>query len=328
MDHILALIDPDSSYTERFSRYLQHRPELPYTVYTFQDFDVLRRFSDRNSIDLLLNGDENSPEKASLIHARDTVLLSSDPNMKSSSSGRCIYKYQSGDSLLKELFPGYGSTKSMPVRNSPDDAKLYLIFSPIGRSGKTGFSLCLSQELAKSRKVLYVTLEETADFPLTSSSEKNTLSELFYLFKEHKLDRNAVESSMLSLEDSGFFLLQPVRLPEDLSVLNDLELSDFIDSLRTLCGMDAIILDTDSIPSRYLSILPSANRIFVPVSNDIHSDGKLSRFESMLRNTPRFRNANENIVKLLVPAVPLPEVLHSPRMQHFTAAVIEQYMSS
>ena len=329
MNQILALIDPDTSYTERFSRYLSHRPELPYTVYTFQDFDSLHRFSDRNSIDLLLNGDEQRPEQASLIHARDTVLLSSDPTPKSQGSTRCIYKYQSGDSLLKEIFANYDSTMIKNSRRNPSAAaKLYLVFSPIGRCGKTGFSLGLSQELAKSRRVLYISFEESAEFMPEHIQDKATLSELLYLFKEHRLDRKTIEDALIQHNPGGFSLLQPVRMPDDLSVLNDQELSQFVEMLRDLSGMDAIILDTDSIPSRYFSIFTEADRIFMPVSAAVQSKGKLPRFEAMLQNTPRFRNVNNKIIKLLVPDTPLPEVLSSQRMQKFTAAVAANYLIS
>ncbi|HAT02657.1 MAG TPA: hypothetical protein DCS54_05210 [Oribacterium sp.] len=66
----------------------------------------------------------------------------------------------------------------------------------------------------------------------------------------------------------------------------------------------------------------------MPVSAAVQSKGKLPRFEAMLQNTPRFRNVNNKIIKLLVPDTPLPEVLSSQRMQNFTAAVAANYLIS
>ena len=55
MNQILALLEQDPSYCERFLKYASSRTECPFTVYTFQTVTELQRFAHQNDIDLLLS---------------------------------------------------------------------------------------------------------------------------------------------------------------------------------------------------------------------------------------------------------------------------------
>ena len=63
MNQILALLEQDPSYCERFLKYASSRTECPFTVYTFQTVTELQRFAHQNDIDLLLSDAEAAGEK-------------------------------------------------------------------------------------------------------------------------------------------------------------------------------------------------------------------------------------------------------------------------
>ena len=42
--------------------------------------------------------------------------------------------------------------------------KRIAVYSPVGRTGKTGFALALGKEIAKKRRTLYLNLEEYSGF--------------------------------------------------------------------------------------------------------------------------------------------------------------------
>ena len=113
MNQILALLEQDPSYCERFLKYASSRTECPFTVYTFQTVTELQRFAHQNDIDLLLS-DAQTVGDAELeklpVHTR--VELTEEPMGEKQvldgarpDAPRKIYKYQSGEKISPGLAP-------------------------------------------------------------------------------------------------------------------------------------------------------------------------------------------------------------------------------
>ena len=334
MNQILALLEQDPSYCERFLKYASSRTECPFTVYTFQTVTELQRFAHQNDIDLLLSdaqaaGDEELEKLP--VHTR--VELTEEPMGETQvlAGGRPdaphkIYKYQSGEKILHELVSSYQLAKKSEPKNRQGLARLYLVYSPIGRSGKTCFAESLTKTLEKDMRALYVSLEEVsarADASMQSGS--GSLSDALYFSKKERLDAERLRTMITRVD--GMDLIPPVRSPEDIATLRDAELPQFIQTLRAEVDYDAIVLDTDSILSRVEGILPQADWIFMPVTDQPAHYRKLSALEHYLSGSPH-RAALDRIVKLIVPLehTGYSEAEVSERLSEFTAAVIRNYL--
>ncbi|ETP72218.1 hypothetical protein UYO_1819 [Lachnospiraceae bacterium JC7] len=331
MQHILAFFDEDQIYSDRFKKFASAHSNCPFTVYSFHDYKALEHFSQDHPIELLvgseikdfdygagpLSSGERTDDELSeacenpiyRIPAKSLIRLSESPPQTYNSSaqndavhrGHEIYKYQSGESILREIMSLYGKKETVSQRKSTGElAKLYLIYSPIGRSGKTTFARSLTKALRKDCNSLYITLEEVSDLEDSHCDAlfHDTLSEAFYFFKEGKLTESRFQD--LIYHSNDYDQLLPVRTPDDLTTLDSKEITDFIEHIRSVSGKDAIILDTDSILSRIEGILPFASRIFMPVTDDPSSNLKLELLESHLskNQSPDVLN---RITKLIVP---------------------------
>ncbi len=327
MEKILALYDTDPHYSERLGRFLENQSDLPFHVYRFQDPEMLREFSGRKEIDVLLSDEHCTREALSLISAREVLYLSenSPPEGRENAA---IYKYQSGEGILRELMKHYDAG---PAPASAGLARLYMVFSPLGRIGKSCFALTLARLLAEDRPVLYLSLEESTAF----AQERNirhsgTLSEALYYYKQGALDGNRLKSFIYDAE--GLSYIPPVRNPEDISALSPKELSGFLEQLLRLSSFSAVILDTDTFISRAAELFPLAERVLIPIREDRAARHKLSLFQDFLTNARLLREP-ERYIRLLLPednavsdsAALLTRGLSGP-LQDYARAVLQNYI--
>lgn len=358
MQHILAFFDEDQIYSDRFKKFASAHSNCPFTVYSFHDYKALEHFSQDHPIELLVGSEikvsdhdqgahtPGGPESTEAsfdnplyrIPARSLIRLSESPPKPYSGSATQssvhrnheIYKYQSGESILREILSVYGKREESPIEYNGELAKLYLVYSPIGRSGKTTFARSLTKALTKDCNPLYITLEEVSDLETFHGDAlfHDTLSEAFYFFKEGKLTKSRFQDLICHSKDYDHLL--PVRTPEDLTTLDSGELIDFIQHIRSVSEKDAIILDSDSILSRIEGLLPYASRIFMPITEDSSSNLKLGLLESHLSRSQSPEVLN-HITKLIVPNT---EKLHpsidmpnaSDTLMEYTSAVIKNYI--
>ena len=73
-------------------------------------------------------------------------------------SGKEIYKFQSGDDIIREVMAVYSEIPGIRpnTAGATDQSRRIIgVYSPIGRCGKTCLALAIGQILAKEEKVLF-----------------------------------------------------------------------------------------------------------------------------------------------------------------------------
>jgi len=362
MNHILAFFDEDQTYGDRFKKYASTRANCPFTVYSFHNYKDLKDFSQDHPIELLVGSEsrlsskscnylsdtsdtknlDSVAEQDSLytIPAKSIIKLSesplntdnSIPKNISGNGNHEIYKYQSGENILREIMTVYGKTEESSHTQSGDNtSSLFVVYSPIGRSGKTTFAKSLTRTLNTDCSSLYITIEEVSDYDAASDDNMcpGTLSEAIYFYKENKLTKERLNDLIYSSD--GIDHILPVRSPEDITTLTSSELRDFINHIRTISDKDVVILDTDSILSRVESILPQADRVFMPVTEEPKSGKKLNLLENYLSKTMA-QDTLDNIIKLIVPDPSEFSITETDNMERcdpitgYTQAVIANYI--
>ncbi len=326
MEKVLAVYDRDRLYIERLGNFLRQRRELPFQVYGFSEAEALRQFSRKKEIDILLYAEEE-PRLLNGIPAADRILLSEEGTQDM--EGGAIYKYQAGDSLVRELLQRYGEVRAEAGGQGAGGSELYMVFSPIGRSGKTGFSLALSRVLSEDRRILFLSLEETGMlFPAPAGKGRKGLSEALYYFKEGNLD--TAKLLPLLREEQGFCVLPGMKNPDDLSILSAQELVRFLRLLSELAPCDAIVIDTDPVISRFYETFSLCRRVFVPIREDAASSRKLAVFQRFLEREGTQDAAG--FVKLLLPC-PDRDISESGfgdgadgGLREYTEAVVRRYI--
>ena len=291
MEKIMTIYDEDQLYCKRLGFYLRENTKLPFQIYPLTTPDALLQFQKKKEADLLLLSEKNAKTLPFSPKSKKTFLLTEENDCAKSKGESSIYKYQSADRIMREILLKYGEL-SLLEGSGQGRAELFLVYSPLGRSGKTTLALSIAQILAKSRKTLFLSLSETAGAE-KQCREKECLTEALYHFKENTLTPMVLNA--ITYERNEFSTILPARSPDDLQSLSSRELALFLDKLTEYCGASAVVIDTDSSVTRYLDCFSESKKVFLPTLPDRESHKKLSFFREYIK-----KNLSEEILEKFV----------------------------
>ena len=292
----LGLYFEDTLYERRIADYLESRRKQAFRIRTYKSIENFRDEAVKKPPDFLLSDHLFKREELLPLKIQKYFYISAGiPALNDPGYLIRISPYQSGEELLKKLTAEGGS---MEEQNLCRESGLYMIFSPVGRSGKTRFALNLAKAAAEQQSVLLISLEENSWIsPLLTDTPNATLSEALYYFMDRKLDREHLSQMLTNLQ--GVSLLPPVRSPEDLSAISSGELSAFFRELKEISGFEIILLDTDPVISRCADLFELCEKIFVPVSEDPAGRRKLDQFSQYLKET--HAECSKRFIKVQLP---------------------------
>ena len=102
MERILAIYDVDQEYASRFADFMNSRETLPFTAVSFTSLEKLKAYAKEHAIEILLISEEMK-DQVSDIEAGQVVALCSQEAVKREEDVSSLYKYQSGESLVREV---------------------------------------------------------------------------------------------------------------------------------------------------------------------------------------------------------------------------------
>ncbi|MCC8137296.1 MAG: hypothetical protein LIO76_04400 [Clostridiales bacterium] len=302
---IFAVCDLEASYACNLTEYLNERKTTPFEVQAFTNVQSLEKFAKENEIEILLISTRAMCNEIRELPISRTIILSEGEQI-SDLGYPLIYKYQSSDDILSEVMEYYVQdhpqphTLSLGVRNT----KLYGVYSPIGRTRKTTFALCLGEILAESKKVLYMNFEEFSGFEeLFQVNYRMDISDLIYFSRQkeggliYKL--NSVIQTFHELE-----YIPPALSPSDIRDVTGEEWLAFLKEIMSFREYDAIILDLSEQVDNLFQLLSECDRIYMPVQDDMISQAKLKQYEHLLHMLD-LEKVQEKTLRIHPPVQPL-----------------------
>ena len=159
MNHIMAVCDAEEEYASRLTDYINRKEGFPFRVRYFSTLDKLIQFAGQQKVEVVLISEEYQEvlHETGLIEA--IIVLSTKSGEWNNSQYR-VYKYQSGESLIKAILQILAESmegKSHISRRV--SLKVIGLYSPVKRCLQTTFGLTMGQLLAKKGKVLYINME-------------------------------------------------------------------------------------------------------------------------------------------------------------------------
>ena len=166
MKKLIAVYDADTRYAERLSDYVNRKEKGVFTAQAFTSKEKLAEYAKKHEIDVLLSGERTDSGDISGIPSAQKIYMSEETE-KQMDSGKEIYKFQSGDDIIREVMAVYSEIPGIRpnTAGSVDQSRRIIgVYSPVGRCGKTCLALAIGQILAKEEKVLFVTLDTFTGF--------------------------------------------------------------------------------------------------------------------------------------------------------------------
>lgn len=281
---IFAVCDLDASYACKLTEYLNDRKTTPFEVQAFTNVESLETFAKENEIEILLISTRAMCNEIKELPVQRTIILSEGETLEDLEEYPFVYKYQSSDQLLSEVMEYYAADHPRLhfLTAASHKTKLYAVYSPIGRTRKTFFSLALGEILGEQKKVLYVNMESFSGFEeLFGTTYRMDLSDLIYFSRQKESSfiyrLNSVVQRFHELE-----YIPPALSPADIRDVTGEEWLNFFDELIEYGDYDVIILDLSELTEDLFQLLGRCDQIYMPIQEDIMSRAKLAQYDKLL----------------------------------------------
>ncbi len=303
-NRVLAVCDPEETYAGRLMEYLNEKQVSPFYVRAFTSREALRDFAQQEEIEVLLISADMAAEEKESLPAGKKILLTKGQVPEGLEREPAIYKYQSAEKIIREALYYYSEEASPFLQASllKERVRLYGVYSPVHRTGKTTFSLALGAVHARERRTLYLNLEAYSGFEqmFMTSCEWN-LGDLLYFLKKGKQGFLYKLKSMVQSFGNLDYIF-PVLSPEDLLAVSEEEWEVLLERLAADAGYECIVLDFSDCVQGLAELLGRCSRVYMPVLEDSVSQAKISQFEKVLEGRG-LENLRETIEKIKLPRI-------------------------
>jgi hypothetical protein len=306
-NRIFAICDAEREYAFRFMEHLRRKQNLSFQIRVFTDPEKLIAFARKTPLDILLISERSMTDAVAGLPVNKLIVLSEGTgSVPSGFSYPSLYKYQSTDTIVREIMNSYGADAEKGGSIAPErKIQAIGVFSPTPYAQKMLFSMAVGMAAAKERRTLYLNLEAFSGFEefMGCHFERN-LSDLVYLFRQNSAGFAEKMNGMI-YSAGALDYLPPIRTPSDYLEISGEEWIRFFETIGGTGSYDTIVLDLgQSIPD-ILMLLSYCSRILVPVSGDALSDAREHEFESLLEATDNLPLAGR-MEKVVPPQMSVP----------------------
>lgn len=288
----IAICDEEVDYAFSLMNYINGEKEQPCLAMAFTNPQNLREYLEQNSVDLLLIGDHIEVE----FSEKTPVLWLADGQELAHEEG--LYKYQAAERLLREIIDKV--TAQVQSKNSiskvrREDFKVYGIYSPVGRCGKTNLAMgiCHYQE----GRSLYVGFEEYGSFP----DERGISQEILYYIKNRDAGFH-LRLNQFIVQEHGCYMVPSPKCYLDLRQITSDDIMWFLEQLIYEGTYQTIVFDIGTGSLSDLHILELFDKILVPILEEPIAQFKKEQFLQFIEQSS-FIQWKEKMVFLNVPDV-------------------------
>lgn len=214
---------------------------------------------------------------------RRVCVLSSRIAKKNRADCPQIYKYQSGEKILAQLFeecPDWFDADSLVCKAAKEAKKRIIgVFSPVHRTGKTAYALRLGEDLAQTENVLYLSLEFFAGIDGHFRKSSQTIADVIYFSRQEKGNLGTFLASMVC-HKGNLDYIAPAQVSEEMKEIRGEEWIRLAERILEQSIYETLILDIDDGVLGLYQLLEICTEIHMPVRNEPFAKAKLKQFES------------------------------------------------
>lgn len=321
---VLAICDADKRFALKLMEVFCSRKNLGFIVHAFSDLEEFKQFAQENQLEILLITGRLMREEFQNYNIGKIVLLSDGEIYEEFLDYETIYKYQSAQKILKEILYYYAEYARFGTGmfSGNKEFKVYSVYSPIGRCGKSALAKVLAQKFGKSKKTLLLDLQSFAAYEEQLGDEELwDLADIIYFLRQGKKTFLYKLGSIVLSKDQYDYVL-PMKTPADLRSVTLAEWTELMEKLATDSEYQVIILDFGHEVSGLFGLLSQCTKIYTPVLSDEDSKRKIRNFEKVLKDE-NFERVLESTEK-----VPIPIGISSANLKTFLYEWAERHVES
>ena len=278
-DKNVVICDREIRYANGLGENIAEREDLAVKVYVCSSFEHVLELEQAKKIHIFIVDEEITYAQRTQIGANQVFVLARGKVADLGEEEWAIGKYQCADEIIRQVFEFYvDRTKENVMRCMyKERARLVAVYSPIHRVGKTTFALTLGRECAKSKKVLYLNLEEYAGMEVSQDTNMN-LGDLLYYLRQGN-GNLGIRLQAAVKEQEGLDVVTPIPVVLDLKEVTQEEWEALITDLLENSLYEMVVLDVGESVQGLFPLLELCDRVYMPVLEDENSRRKLKQYQ-------------------------------------------------
>lgn len=279
---IIAICDEDRFYAQKIYEYIHEREASSYEVILFTEIEAVERFMLRDRINILLVSSVSRALIKGKLNAEHILILTREATAPMQPDE--IYKYQSGDKILKAVMQFCSERDKQTVkRKCGRPINVIGVYSPIKRAFQTTFSIALGQILAKKGKALYINFECFSGFD--SLMNKNYVTDLMDLVYFWRLGESNFSYRLESMVESigNLDFVPPVHSFRNFEEITGEQWTGFLNTLEEYTDYEYLVLDLSENVNGLLDILRMCRTVYTLTDRNRVSRAKLIQYEALLK---------------------------------------------
>lgn len=284
--NIFAVCDLEAEYATNFMNYLNQKKNIPFDIQAFSSLEALVEYGRNHHIELLLISGRALRKEICELGIGKIIILSEGNHIPAMEEYPSVYKYQATSEVVREVMAFYGEEKTMLPSAYPiwkKSTEIIGIYSPVQRCLKTSFALTIGQVLAKEKSVLFLSFEGYSGFEeLLHKKFPHSLSDILYYIKQDS--RNLIlrmNSVVQTINNMDF--IPPVQAPGDILNASWEDIQILLQEITLHSSYETLVIDMGNGVQDVFPLLEQCDRIYMPVLDDVVSEGKIRQFENLLK---------------------------------------------
>ena len=281
----IVICDREVRYAEKLMENIVERKEFAVKVHVCSTWENVKIFSQEKKIHILVVDEIYAKREWSEVNAEQIFVLTTGSCKHVYQEEKYVYKYQCVDQILSEILETYFERTKENVMKSvkKGSVKIIAVYSPIHRVGKTNFAIAFGKELAKSKKVLYLNMEEYFGYAgMFEQTDNGNLGDALYYTKQEN-SGFGLRLRMMTKTIDELDYIPPIPVSLDLKEVLWEEWKVLLEQIVEESVYEVILLDISESVQGLLKILDLCDRIYMPVLEDDISQGKLRQYEENLQ---------------------------------------------
>lgn len=277
----LVIYSEDIQYVEHLVNYLNIHYNNSVELNVFNEEETFKDYLERYKADIILLDDGYSNEAINSI-----VPIYLTDEYDTDKSHPCIFKYQKGELIYKNILNIYASGTDKGLHNVKENEEtgIHLFLSINGGAGASTVAKAYSMSLAGEKRVLYLNLEMFGDCEKVLKADGNfSLDDILYTLKSRRGSLSLKLESALKKSKEGISFYAPSANPINLLEVTGEEFSRLLAEMKNSGLFDDIVLDMDIYPSVWmLEGLERAEDIWIIADGTEAAAEKYGKFKEFI----------------------------------------------
>lgn len=273
MKYRIGIYDKDLAYCTRLMEYINMNKEYLLHSICFSDAEALLESVDKNRLDLVLYGQSDS--LMGIIRERCKIMRLADVDEEQYVGERYLYKYQRADVLIRDIV----DCLDIELDKTIESVVFYGVYSPVGRCGKTSFSLGICCNYTRS---LYVGMNSFIGSTIVTDAVFEQSERFFYQLLTHNESIITTIEDILSNRGGEYGIVYGMRNFAD---YKQLTAADFTWLRRLLLKhniLTRVVFDVGIAILSDLNILNEFDQVFVPCISDEYAKRRMHHFQLLI----------------------------------------------